>query len=221
MPMNRSVARNCYTLWVSAAVLFVFSLTTVAQATVLSDFDDGTLQGWTPYLQIGSAEVTLVETGGNPGGHVHAVDTLGGGGTFGISAPAAFLGDLSGEGGLDWDERLLTASGLDHSTFAELVGADGTRYFNRVDPGSVGSWRNRFVAFTESEWTLNTASGSASFADVLSNVVELNIRMDVNSGTIPTLESDVDNIAIVPEPGSLALLALGLAGMLKRSERRN
>lgn len=184
-----------------------------------SDFDDDTFQGWTPFLQVGSAEVSLVSTGGNPDGHVHAIDTLGGGGQFGISAPASYLGDLSGLDGLEWDERLLISLDLVVSTEAQLVGADGTTYVNNIAPGSVGSWRTRFAPFTEGSWELSPLSGTASFDDVLQNVTELRINMDVNVGTIPTLESDVDNVVLVPEPGTFAILALGMTLVRRRIVR--
>jgi len=183
-----------------------------------STFDDGTFQGWTPVHLPDAAEITVEPSGGNPGGFVHAVDTMAEGGTFWISAPAEFLGDLSGYSGLSWDERLLITDGLNRSTRAVLLGADNTTYINTVAPGDVGNWRKRFAAFDESEWE-HGLSGTMTFQEVLGNVVELWINLDVNVAAVPALESDVDNITLVPEPAALVLLAAG-ALMLRRRCRR-
>ncbi len=199
---------------------FVLSLVAnSAVATVaVTDFDDGTFQGWTPWGEK-YGEINLLPSGSNPGGAVRAVDTVAGGGGFGVSAPAEYLGDLSGWSALLWDEKPLLSSNLVTSTWAFLIGEDGTVYRNIVAKGTAGQWRQRQALLVSADWELSPYStGTASLADVLSNVVELRIVMDINAGSLPTLEADVDNIVLVPEPGSMLFVALSLVVFLRRAE---
>lgn len=67
----------------------------------ISDFDDGTVQGW----MIADPAYGYVDnpgTGGSPGGYLRAVDTQGGGGVAAF-APAQFLGDLTSYSGIEYD----------------------------------------------------------------------------------------------------------------------
>ena len=171
-----------------------------AQAQVsppLSDFDDGTLQGWSPVEPFGG-ELQISRTGGNPGGFIFAIDSVAGGGGLAVEAPAEFTGDLAPFAGVQWDEFLFPSMPAPIlGTFVVLRGANGTVYETSRDPGPAGIWRTKEALFDDPEaWTLT--SGSAPLAEVRQNLASLRISMDVSTGGEPR-ESGVDNIKLLPE----------------------
>jgi len=77
-------------LWITPAL---------AVPIVMSDFHDGTLQGWNPKLPF-NGNLFADPAAGNPGGAMVATDTVGGVGGLLASAPAPFLGDLTSFAGI-------------------------------------------------------------------------------------------------------------------------
>jgi len=74
-------------------LLLVLPLLTYADIIAVSDWDDGTAQGW--ILGADSRGTYELRTsGGNPGGYIAFTDGEGAGNP-GLFAPAAFLGDYS------------------------------------------------------------------------------------------------------------------------------
>jgi hypothetical protein len=83
-----------------------------------------------------------------------------------------------------------------------------------------GSWQQYVVDLTSgANWT--QTRGSASFADVLADVADAHFRHDLPpffTSPDPIMgDIGIDNIALVPEPSTIMLLAsVGLAGMRRR-----
>jgi hypothetical protein len=182
-----------------------------ASAAPFSDFEDGTLQGWTPITHPPTGQpfgglLEHVSTGGHPGGFMRAIDTVAAGGPLYVAGPSDFRGDLSAYSEVRWDEFLFQSGGVVQSTSAILLGSDNTVYASDDPIAPTGQWRTRSVLLEPEAWTL--VAGSMSFDDVLQDGW-LAFNMDVSTGSQPTLESGIDNIKLIPEPTSLALLLLG------------
>lgn len=196
-----------------------------AQAGLVSDFDDGTMQGWSegdPF-NLGSFGGTLsvINSGGNPGGYLKATDSVAGGGSLAALAPSLLSGDLALWGGLSWD--VLLPSQAISSTNVLLEGTDGTFYrsdFTLLGSQPINSWFTKSVDFgSDVGWQL--LSGTASFASVVSNTNALYIELDAT--ICCTSEAGIDNIRTlspVPLPAAVWLFGTALIGFVGMSRRR-
>jgi hypothetical protein len=161
----------------------------------LADFEDGTPQGWT--MSMPSVGTLTVNSGGNPGFCLAATDGMPDGAPLLARAPGAFVGDLTGFDSIQWDEFVLDyGSNTVQATWVLLRGPNGTLWasFNALEV--VGSWNSRSVPFVESAWI--HVSGSESFSVVLANVEALFLSMDTAYLDEIALESEVDNVALIP-----------------------
>jgi hypothetical protein len=166
---------------------------------VVSDFDDGTLQGWTPEPPFYGD--LFVATPGNPGLSMQATDNLPMGGYLLARAPVSYTGDLSDRFGISWDEWVIDyGAPTIYSTDVRIEGMDGTIYRTDNAPDLMDAWNQRFARFEEEYWFLQ--EGSASFADVLQNVVALYMQMDVTALDNGILESRVDNVTLLDPPAT-------------------
>ena len=165
--------------------IFGFQGRLEASPIVVSNFDDGTLQGWTPEPFFGGS-LFLDTSGGNPGGFMVATDTVAGGGALLARAPIPLLGDLSVYAGFQWDEFVYdNGSFTVLGTHVRLVAADGTIYSagRGVPPEAIGAWNTRLVPLDDpSAWALHPSStGTLSFQDVVKNVAALFFSMDTST----------------------------------------
>ena len=185
------------------------------QAALVSDFDNGTMQGWSegdPF-NIGSfgGALSVINSGGNPGGYLRATDSVAGGGSLAALAPTLLSGDLTLLGGLSWD--VLLPSQSVGSTDVLLEGTDGTFYrseYTLLGTQPINSWFTKSVNFgSDVGWQL--LAGTASFASVVSNTNALYIELDAT--TCCTVEAGIDNIRTVPVPAAFWLLGSGLIGL--------
>jgi hypothetical protein len=77
-----------------------------------------------------------------------------------------------------------------------------------------------FATFSLAEVDMVEVQGTSSYASLITNVERAMIRHDVGppsaGGTTITGTMGVDRILAVPEPGTIAILALGLGLLVKR-----
>lgn len=203
-------------------IVCTFVCAAVAKSSVgspISDFDDGTLQGWRPIATPWTGDpfggiLGLAPTGGNTGGFISGIDTSAIGGML-VAGPAEFSGDLSMYTEVRWDEFIYDNPQTVQGTSVFLLGANGTAY-RKIQPlDQIGTWATRSVPLQASSWSLIPESGTASFSDVLSDAT-LAVEFSTSITTFPTLESGIDNITLVPEPSTLVIFVLMI---LSRPER--
>ena len=166
----------------------------------VADFDDGSFQGWTAGIDEVPFNGDLFHkpTGGNPGGHLVATDTVGGGGCLPVFGPSMVKGDLSVYEGLQWDELVfdngrstLVATGVG------LIGEDGTEYHSIKLLQVIGAWHTKSVTFQDATFWQRRA-GCAPFESVVKNVAEFFMCMDTSNQANMIEESGIDNIFLVP-----------------------
>jgi hypothetical protein len=215
--------------WLMAGFLGILlvSAPTGAQAFILiSDFDDGTLQGWTKE-PVFNGTLFVDPTGGNPNGFMVATDNVGAGGPLLAHAPGVLSGDLSIYDGLQWDEFVYnhgTATTI--GTSVRLKGSDGTIYESSTTLGPIALWHTKSASFSDSSsWALR--SGSASFLDVVNNADSLFLAMDTSILANGSRESGIDNIGLlnkentnaIPEPSTMALVGMGVVSFYLRKRK--
>lgn len=167
----------------------------------ISNFDDGTLQGWTKAEPFGG-DLVVENTGGQPGGKLVSYDTSPGGGGLYAQAPTTYLGDLSGFAGVRWDEFLVNHGShtISPTTVALRGGPNDTGYLFDSSLGPIGAWNERFVSFDAPGWrqaSLFGSTGTDALADVLKNVTALYIAMDASNIATGNAEAAVDNVRLV------------------------
>ena len=149
-----------------------------------------------------------------------ATDTVAGGGGL-FSLKMGGFGDVTSFDGLQWDEFIYNnGSSTVAGTRILVRGTDGTQYFTDNPLGPIGVWNTRSILFSEvSAWTLFSGSGTATLDSVLNNLDALLFSMDTSVSASGNRESGIDNVQFitavttVPEPATIAMLALGIAGM--------
>lgn len=208
------------------AAISLFLIATGTQAGLISDFNDGTMQGWSegdPF-NLGSfgGALTVINSGGNTGGYLRATDSVAGGGSLAALAPSMLSGDLTLLGGLSWD--VLLPSQATGSTDVLLESVNGTFYrsdFTLLSSQPLNTWFTKSVDFgSDVGWQL-LGSGTESFGSVVSNAKALYLELDAT--VCCTIEAGIDNIRTVgsvPEPSIIALFGAGLAGLGVARRRR-
>lgn len=209
----------------------VFVRLTPASADVVSTFDAND-EGWTilsftnlstdNFGIAGTYTAGYSATGGNPGGYIFNTDPDGGDATF--SAPAAFLGNKLAALGTNFTYDL-SHDGANNYTATDLifVGNGGQRLLWQSSPALAPG--TPFITVTVSlapsaQWHVNTSNGALAtntdFQNIFASLTAIYIRGEYTTGS----ETDrLDNVVLVPEPGSCALVALG-AGALTLAYRR-
>lgn len=148
-----------------------------SQMDVISDFEDGTLQGWT--LEEPGAALIEVTPNGNPGFSLISTDIV-----FGlniaVTSPSPFTSDLPGFAEVRLDEFVYSDPDPDpvHGALVVLVCEDGTRWrANDRSILAIDSWATRVIPLTENYWE-NGADTGLSFDQVLANLVQFRIDLD-------------------------------------------
>ncbi|MEQ9411965.1 MAG: hypothetical protein RIK87_29900 [Fuerstiella sp.] len=190
------------------------------------DFDDGTLQGWTPEPFFGGV-VENIGAGGNPDGFLRVKDTVAQGGGLFLRAPAPLFGDLSGFFGIRYDVFVFDNGSA--TTVAPEVfihgGPNNTTYRSLVKaaPVVLNQWYTIMVEFNAAGFRRSGLLGSVghdSFNEVLSDVHGVFINMDAS--TSGEFEAGLDNVALqsVLEPATIAMWAvMGGIGFLAHCRR--
>lgn len=175
-----------------------------------SDFNDGTLQGWTK-LQPFGGKLFNPGLGGNPGGFMQCQDTVAGPPGIVAVAPSDFTGNLSNYakigGGLAWDEYLYSCGSNQAATWPQLIGGADNTVYRELNPpvGSTGAWHHRFVPFTSSAW--EWVSGTATFQQVIANVTSLRFNMDTNKNESCADEAGIDNVRFSRNTSAAVMLS--------------
>ena len=198
----------------------VSGLTLPANAATISNFDDGTLQGWTRAIDGKNGTISNPGVGGNPGGFLLFTDGTVGGPPENIVAPSEFLGDWSlalanpTASTISLDGLLIdphVPGGDDIIIFID--GPGGSANINLGLPSTTGVWESFSTAIQESDWSVT----SGTWAGLLANVTSLQVQMDwVNPGGmqngIDNFQLDLSDASAVPEPTSMALFGLTALG---------
>jgi len=181
----------------------------------ISTFDTDA-EGWTAAGDV-EGPLSWSATGGNPGGHAVIDDRTTGGVTYFV-APAAFLGDQSAALGTDltFDLMQIYPGSPDQFNSSDVVLQGGgltLAHDTPVNPGN-GVWTSYGVRLEAPGWRLNSLSGAQAtpeqFATVLSDLTALRIRAEYQTGADI---GHLDNVALVPEPATWAMLGVGLAAI--------
>jgi hypothetical protein len=186
------------------------ALATSALAFAESRFDTD-LDGWSCAAP---AACSWLGTEGNPGGHLRSGDT---GGVFDFAiAPEKFLGSwsaLDGTGTLSFDHRLFSVGVVNFfgNYFVEIVGPGGTARWSTSGPDGPTDWVSLAAPIQESAWSVTSGSWDA----LLQDVTELRVVTEVVDGIGDV--TGLDNVKLLPEPGSGLLLCLGLVALRSRA----
>ena len=175
----------------------------------ISDFEDGTLQGWAPPRR------NTVNVAGGPAGSTRFLEVFPApnlavfnDGISGVIAPSVFAIDVdmwrpAGESDLEM-RLVLFGPGTNNrwtSTNAQLLPGDGVWYE---------------LTFSIREPDLTRVSGAGTYADLVADLDRIMFRWDPGApsadGTSGATGSfGIDNVAAVPEPSALLLLLSALA----------
>ena len=211
---------------VSAFFLIVVSSGFAVYAHV-EEWEGGTLAGWTANTI--DSTVVYVPTGGNPDGHIQTRGPSPG--DFDIGALTEildFTGNYAAAGITGASVDLNFIQGSFDGAWIRFRYLDATQNGWRYPLTNVfpNSWQTYAVNFDptwsdlearNAGWITDDdvdpgADPSVSFADTMANVYTAEVRL---SGDINLL-AGIDNFAVIPEPATLTLLALGGLALRKR-----
>lgn len=207
----------------SAAVVTGAMAACPAAAQVASSAFNTDAEGWVVQGDATSATPTYNAGGGNPGGHISAVDTVSGGVWYWV-APAKFRGNVGGayNNTLTFDLMQSSTTSQFNAVDISITGNGLTLVFDTpANPGT--TWTPYSVLLREDAgWRVDTLAGPAPSADqmqgVLSSVTSLRIRGEFRDGAdTGRLDNVILNGIIVvsaPEPATCALLFAGLLPVL-------
>ena len=219
--MNTTIGRTVI------ALALVVTWMQVAQAgpVASSTFQTGD-EGWKVVSTLGYEGTPVWSaTGGHPGGFIWAQDPDTG--AFGFTAPAPFLGDVSEAYGHDLTFDVAAYQLPDQPTsWVGMRGTNGLELICYYDtPMSVyPNWHARAVGMTEDAGWIRVSDGQpptgGEFASVLASLDGLVILAEFVQG-LQTDVSGLDNVVLVPEPATLALLLVAAgSALLTRTRRR-
>ena len=174
-----------------AALVSVGATTVSANGDVVSDFDSDA-EGWTVTGDTQGGSTPIWEgTGGNPGGHIVADDSVAGGVWY-WNASEEYLGDKSGflDGNLEYDMRVSANDSQFDSSDIVLEGDGTTLVYDHGDesthPGTEWTEYEVILNASDDDWT-NEETGltptTSEFESVLSSLSSLQIRGEYRSGS--------------------------------------
>ncbi len=204
-----------------AASVLLMQAATAAAAVVSSTFDSNA-EGWIISGDATSGLPDYVATGGNPGGHIEADDSVSGGIWY-FQAPSKFLGNLSGAFGelLRFDLKQ-SGSGAQINRDDVILSSGGTELTldTLANPLPVGEWVSYAVRLDDSAAWMNggAAATAAELLAVLSSLDGLRIRGEYINGP-DTGSLDNVSVSVVPIPAAVYFLGSGFCGLLAMHRR--
>src|SRR5688572_29246456 len=191
----------------------------------VSTFDSG-YDGWSPVSFDNSRGWTWQAQGGNGGGFVQIANEGGLSAPFFnfISGAPGFLGDwssLAGVGAFRYDFKTDDPSPI-RNAYVIVESATGGRmiYDQSYLPTAGGlGWQTISAVLTPGHWKIQ----QGSWESILSNVssVEIYPLYQDSGGSYQGRLMGIDNIMLVPEPGTWALLGVGLTMLIVHKCVRN
>lgn len=198
---------------ISAIAAGVFAAPAHAGVIAESNFDSGP-DGWTF-----PASVEWRATGGNGDGHLYGAIPENENITAGAFAPAEFLGSwasLDGTGMLTFDYKRFDNGDIPRAFFpltVQIVGPGGGATWNGIIINQPSDWLHVTVPITAAAWNIDDGTWEDILADV--SVLYIQLELVLNDGPADDT-AGLDNVRLVPTPGSAFLLAAGLVGASRR-----
>ncbi len=210
-------------LFISLSLVLSLLSSPQSQASIIeATFDNGT-EG---FRLFGGTTTSAPQFSNN--GFIFATDLANSFSGFGFLASSAFLGDLSGAFGQEFSFDLSSSGGgalvaPTDSLFSFFNGNQSITFVGSVDPSGIFSTVNavleessNFIFRTDIDATSpfiirggDITATNDDIRNVLSNVTDIRISGDLRFG-IDTASLDNVRLNLVPEPNSIAVLALGL-----------
>lgn len=186
---------NSMSMLYCASALLLVAGTSSAGVVLSSNFDDGSLQGWSAESPFGGM-LSAEPSGGNPDGFMSVSDTSAGGRL--LARAPGLSGDLRGLVDISWDEYVINIPGTIKGTNVFIRGSDGTMWESDRSIAPFETWVSKSVNFDQpSDWTL--VSGTSSFEDVIANADGVFINMGTTTFVVG-LESGIDNVVVNSSP---------------------
>lgn len=212
-------------LW-AAILTLVCVISQQLNADIISNFDDGTLQGW---VNLATTDFSVINpgVGGNPGGFLAASDLIGGANDPAIlRAPIDYTGDLTQYAEVSFDALALDGADPAFVNAVIIESSNGTFWaFRPTFSNLFNAWSSYSVPINGGTgWFLSGLNNGPgpfdSFADTVSNVANFYMTIGGNPTITEGFENGLDNISlVVPEPSGVSLLVVCGTLALRRRRR--
>lgn len=187
---------KCGILIIFVAALTLSFTATHAVADVVSDFNDGTMQGWSV---IGyNKGISNPGTGGNPGGFVKAIDRVGSSDNLWAVAPSKYLGNWHNKAKVSADLIQLSFSGSQSSGVVFQLSGPGGVYTCVFKNRPATAWSTFQADLNPALWKCKSGTWDA----LLDNVTDFRILMEYISGDET---NGIDNVRVTDAATTLTI----------------
>ena len=190
---------------VGSIILLFFCINVFLSASSISASFDSSLEGWTAQ----NADYSWQSSGGNPGGYLQVIDLPS---PMYVSAPSAFLGNLSGynNGIISFDIKEFSRNSDDfYVPFGEITiaGASTSVTYDTTTQRAQSSWTNYSVSLNASVW----GKTETEWLNLLSNVTSISVMLESANQTGEYVGFDNFTIASnIPEVSTWLLFVSGI-----------